>query len=178
MPGRVVVQERWRRVTTIFCRYQASCRSLIADIGHRWHHQEMAAIDQSTMSLRFFGDDLNPDEITARLGCSPSSARQKGETWITKRGAKSVARTGSWILKVADSQPGDLDSQIATLLGLLTDDLSVWADLNSRFNGNIFCGLFMRESNEGISLSAIATKELGARGLEIDFDIYDPGGEP
>lgn len=135
----------------------------------------MAAIYETTMTLRFFGDELNPDEITACLGQPPSVGMRKGESWTTKRGTEAVARTGMWRLKVDDRKPGDLDAQIAELLDPLSKDLSVWQDLTSRFNGNVFCGFFMRESNEGISLSAKSMKDLSSRGLEIGFDIYDPG---
>jgi hypothetical protein len=127
------------------------------------------------MSLRFFGDDLDPDEITARLGCQPSVGVRKDGIWLTKNGTERVARTGSWRLKAADRTPGDLDAQVAELLGLLCDDLSVWLELTERFKADIFCGLFMQESNEGIGLSALTMKELSARGLLIGFDVYDPG---
>lgn len=135
----------------------------------------MAAIHETTIILRFFGDELDPDEISACLGHPPSVGMRKGESWITKRGTEAVARTGTWRLKVDDRKPSDLDAQIAELLGPLSDDLSVWQDLTSRFHGNIFCGFFMQESNEGISLSAKSMKDLDSRGLEIGFDIYDPG---
>jgi len=65
------------------------------------------------MCLRFFGDDLDPDEITARLGRPPSTGKKKGDTWIAKSGREKIARTGSWLLEAADCQPGDFDSQLA-----------------------------------------------------------------
>jgi Domain of unknown function (DUF4279) len=135
----------------------------------------MARIHETKMSLRFFGDDLDPDEITSRLGCQPSVSRRTGEVWTTPRGVERVARTGSWLLKIETRHPGDLDLQVAELLASLSVDLSVWDDLTMRFDADVFCGLFMRESNEGLSLSAKTMKNLGSRSLPIGFDIYDPG---
>jgi hypothetical protein len=127
------------------------------------------------MSLRFFGDELDPDEITARLGCPPSVGRKKGDTWLTKSGKEMVARTGSWLLNAADCQSGDLDGQIAQLLEGLSNDLTVWSDLTTRFKADVFCGAFMQESNEGLSLSAKSMLDLGARRLSLEFDAYAPG---
>lgn len=134
----------------------------------------MAKIYETTMTLRFFGDDLDPDEITARLAYPPTVGAKKGGVWITKGGIEKVARTGVWRLKVKDRKPGDLNGQIAELLMLLSDDLSVWGDLTARFEADLFCGIFMIEGNEGTSMSAKTMTNLGSRNLRLEFDIYDP----
>lgn len=137
----------------------------------------MAQIHQTTMTLRFFGDDLDPEEITACLKHPPSFSARKGETWTTKRGQDRVARTGSWNLKAPDRMPGDLDDQIIELFASLSADVATWDDLSGRFSGNLFCGLFMKDNNEGLTLSAKTMKELAFRGLVLHLDIYDPIGE-
>jgi len=126
------------------------------------------------MSLRFFGDELDPEEITARLGKQPTAGVRKGRTWITELGGQKTARTGSWRLQAGDCRPGDLDRQINDLLEGLSEDLAVWADLSTRFKADIFCGIFMQEENEGISLSAKSMRELSSRGLLFDIDVYCP----
>ncbi|WP_340316130.1 DUF4279 domain-containing protein [Rhizorhabdus argentea] len=132
----------------------------------------MAELHKTVTTLRLFGDDLDPDEITARLRCVPTVGAKKGGGWLTTGGTEKVARTGFWRLEVKDQQPGDLDVQVAELLALCSDDLSAWADLTARFTVDIFCGLFMEESNEGTTLSAETMKELGLRNLPLDLDIY------
>ena len=96
---------------------------------------------------------------------------------MTKSGQERVARTGSWRLNTPDRMPGDLDGQIIELFASLSTDLAAWENLAERFNGNLFCGLFMKESNEGLTLSAKTMKELAFRGLILHLDIYDPIGE-
>ncbi len=134
----------------------------------------MTAIHETTMALRFFGDDLDPDEITALVGYPPTVSTRKGEVSITKRGTEKIARTGSWLLRVEARQPGDIDGQVAELFTSLNDDLTVWASLTARFQADIFCGFWMKESNEGLGLSVATMKELACRNLSLEFDIYDP----
>lgn len=132
----------------------------------------MAALSKTVATLRFFGDDLRPDEITARLGRSPSASETKGDEWKRPNGSIRIAKWGSWRLKADDREPGDLDAQIAELLSGLSDDLTVWADLTTRFRADVFCGLFLDEGNEGISLSPQTLALLGSRNLTIGLDIY------
>ena len=68
-------------------------------------------------------------------------------------------------------------AQVAELLDALTLDLAVWRDLSGRFKADLFCGLLMERSNEGLMLSARALQALGERGLELDLDIYGPVGD-
>ena len=72
----------------------------------------MGELHQTSVSLRFFGDDLDPDEITAALGASPTVGVRKGGVWLTSRGVEKVAGTGSWRRHVERRQPGNLDGQI------------------------------------------------------------------
>ena len=138
----------------------------------------MAVLSGSAASLRFFGDDLDPDELSRLLGCPPTKSERKGEEIVGKvTGHKRTARSGAWRLSVELREPGDFDGQISEIFERLTDDMSIWQDLTSRFRAYVFCGLFMEEGNEGISLSNETLQRLAERGLTIDFDIYDSSGE-
>lgn len=88
-----------------------------------------------------------------------------------------VAITGGWWLQSAESEPGDLDSQIEEILGSLTNDLSVWDDIASKFKIDLFCGLFMNEEMEGIDISSENLLALGSRHILIGLDIYAPDSE-
>ncbi|TSD90716.1 DUF4279 domain-containing protein [Mycobacterium sp. KBS0706] len=133
----------------------------------------MARLSESAASLRFFGDDLDPEKLTRLLGSEPSIGRRKGESyWSRGAQAEKVERTGSWRLWTEKRSPGDLDGQIAELLSPLSQDLAVWRDLSARFQADIFCGLFLDKSNEGIELQPETLVLVGSRGLILDFDIY------
>lgn len=137
----------------------------------------MGELHKTAASLRFFGDDLDPEELTRRLGRAPTVGVRKGGIWLTSRGAEKTAHRGQWRVTVERRSPGDLDGQVAELLSPLSTDLAVWNDLTSRFKADVFCGLFLNEFNEGLSLSLETLKALGLRGLSLDLDIYGPDRE-
>ena len=132
----------------------------------------MAQIAESQATLRIMGDDLVPGEISDLLGCEASRQQTTGEELVApKSGRTRVARSGMWRLFAKKREPEDLDGQVSELLGKLTDDLAVWADLSARFKIDLFVGLFMNVTNEGCSVSAETLRKLGERGIELGLDI-------
>ena len=133
----------------------------------------MAHLQKSIATLRVFGDSLIPNEVTRLLGGEATEATKKGEL-IRRPSGDFIAKHGSWRLKAPECEPENLDHQVSWLLGQLTDNLEVWQVLGKEFKIDLFCGLFMGSSNEGFSLAAATMVALGARGIEIGFDLYDP----
>lgn len=129
----------------------------------------MAQLHRSAVTLRIMGDDLLPQEITKLLGAAPTRSHAKGEAF----GQSNIRKSGGWLLRAQDRTPENLDGQIDEILNQLTDDLDVWAQLGRRFRIDLFCSLFMQESNEGLSLSSKALRALGERGIVLGLDIYD-----
>lgn len=133
----------------------------------------MTALSRTAASLRIFGQDLDPDEVTNLLGKKPDNAERRGQVIRNpKSGTERTARRGRWSIKVERRSPGDLDAQIAALLDGTTDDLSKWQKVTSAFDADIFCGLFLEEENEGLVLAPTTLKKLGDRGLRLSLDIY------
>jgi hypothetical protein len=132
----------------------------------------MGELRESSALLGFYGDDLDPEEITALMGVEPTVGVKKGDKWLTSRGGEKIAYTGSWRLKAERRHPADLDGQIDTLISLLPNDLSVWRHLSARFRGVVLCGLWLETYNDGVELSAATLSAMGERGLLLDLDIY------
>ena len=133
----------------------------------------MPAIEKSVVTLRVGGDDLEPEEITRLLGVTPTHAHVKGEQWSgEKPGRIYTRRSGLWRISAADREPEDMNGQIQQLLGQLTVDLMVWRELASRFEVDLFCGLFMKSGNDGMALSPESMTALGERGITLILDIY------
>ena len=133
----------------------------------------MTELSKSAATLVFIGDDLIPDEITRLLGKHPSRSQTKGKKIeYPVREDIRIARYGNWVLTSEYFSPGDLNAQIKQLLSGTTEDLKIWNALSSKFRANIFCGLWLKEENEGIRISSATMKSLADRGLDIDFDIY------
>jgi hypothetical protein len=130
-------------------------------------------VDRVQVSLRLFGDDLNPDEVSHLLNCLPSKSHVKGDVIVGKHTGRSrIAHTGSWLLKSDEDQDVELNEQILKLLGRVSDDLSVWEGLASKYDVDLFCGLFLDMENRECWLSAETMLRLAERGLSIGFDIY------
>ena len=134
----------------------------------------MAQVSRSKASLRFIGDSLVPEEITELLLCKPSAAYAKGD----KRKIKATGRTvtyprGAWRLQATEAEPENLNEQIAEIIGKLNPDLSVWKQLSEKYSVDLFVGLFMVHSNEGMDVSPKSLQLLGERGIVLSLDIYD-----
>lgn len=136
----------------------------------------MAVIHRTTATLRFFGDDLVPAEVTRLLGGEPTDAALKGEPRVFSNGRSIITKTGRWLRKTPDCEPGNLAEQIRLLISGLTEDLTIWRKLSAQFEGNVFVGFFMAESNEGYSLSPEILTLLTDRGLALWLDVYGPIG--
>lgn len=134
----------------------------------------MAYLHRAVASLRIAGDDLIPLEVSALLGAEPTLAREKGKEWLTPLGQTRIATKGQWHLHATDTEPENLDAQVAELLGKLTPDLSVWNKLSANFEIDLFCGWFMQEGNEGVEISPLTLKALGERGIMLGIDLYGP----
>ncbi|WP_239950829.1 DUF4279 domain-containing protein [Dyella terrae] len=92
----------------------------------------MGTFERSEATIRVIGDSLNPEEVTALLGCEPTASQRTGEEIVGRTtGAVRVARTGLWRLHAAQRDPEDLPGQIDELLGRLTGDMSAWATVGS-----------------------------------------------
>ena len=137
----------------------------------------MTALSKTAASLRIFGQDLDPDQITHLLGKKADATERRGQVIRNPTsGTERTARRGRWSIRVERRSPGDLDAQIAALLDGTTDDLSVWQRVTSAFDADIFCGLFLKEENEGLEVAPATLKKLGDRGLLLSLDIYAPAG--
>jgi hypothetical protein len=135
----------------------------------------MAQVSRSVACLRIIGDSLVPAEITELLQCEPTGAYAKGDTRIVKSTGREVAYPrGAWRLQAAEAEPEDLDGQIAEIFEKLNPDMSVWKNLSEKYHIDLFVGLFMEESNEGMDVSSKSLQLLGERGIVLALDIYDP----
>ena len=132
-------------------------------------------LDRVKVTLRIFGEELDPDEISSALMCEPSGKTKKGEIVAEDgKGNRRISPFGSWRLQSTESEHVDLEEQVLKLLSRVVADPDVWRKLTHQYKVDLFCGLFLNEGcvNRGFSLSAKVMKELAKRNLEIGFDIY------
>jgi hypothetical protein len=135
---------------------------------------KMSAISRSTISIRFFGKNLVPEQLTTMLGCYPTRSGKTGEDIVNKSGTSRKIRKGFWHLEYGESDAVDLEEKVNQLLEKLTGDLEVWQEITQKYKADVFCGLFIDKFNEGFAFSPNIMRKLADRNLEIDIDIYAP----
>lgn len=144
----------------------------------------MPGIARVRVSLRVFGDALEPDEVSALLGRQPSRSHRKGEgsSSVSKSASSGSSTeptseptsepTGVWILDSGLSGKAEIEEHVEALLSLVSNDSDEWASLTSRFSASILCSACLDEYNEGFEISPRLAQSLADRGLVIAFDIY------
>jgi Domain of unknown function (DUF4279) len=131
-------------------------------------------VERVKVSLRIFGEDLDPDEISVLLNCEPTRKARKGDVVAEVEGHQRVSPFGSWLLGSTESESVDLEEQVLKLLPRVSPDRGVWQRLTQDYKVDLFCGVFLNEGswNRGFSLTPKVLKELADRNLMIGFDIY------
>jgi hypothetical protein len=123
-------------------------------------------VDECSLLLRFFGDDLDPETITALLGVDPTDACRKGDP-------VRASHTGRWLLD-CERTSDTPDSQIKLLMSDLTDELDVWQRLAASFSAEIKCHLFLKRWTRGTIFSTESLTLLTERGLRLHVEVYTP----
>ncbi len=134
----------------------------------------MGIPEKSVVTFRIFGENLNPSEITTALKCEPHKIARRGEARVIRGQPSSyIEPLSSWRVSASDRTPEDIPSQVQEILGMLNPDPAVWADLSSRYQMDMFCGVFISSTNDGLEFSPALLAELSSRGIGLNFDIYD-----
>lgn len=121
-----------------------------------------------TLSVR--GDALEPEAITAALGCSSDRSWRRGEMIRISDRAKPVkAKTGYW--SVTSDERHDLDGALRSLFERISPETD-WPQLTGSFEVYIDCGLWLGGYNQQFELGDEAIAMLAERRIGIGFDAY------
>jgi len=130
-------------------------------------------VDRIEVSLRVAGDALDPQRITRMLGVSPTFSARKGD----RRGDAAspvIQRIGVWAYRLPASPEWELGDAIRTLLEQLPPDPALWEALASEFRTDVFCGLFLGDTNRGAEIPVETLALLAERRLTLSLDIHGP----
>jgi hypothetical protein len=135
--------------------------------GTRWFG---GVVDKTTVTLGFYGDDLDPAEVTAMLGCKPTSSHRKGEN-MTKGGVRVWPR-GAWLLsKTGMTDPEKLTKKV---LDRLPRDERLWVRLAKKHDVQLRFGFFLERCNRGLDFTPQLVARMAKLHERIMFDIYCP----
>jgi hypothetical protein len=127
-------------------------------------------VDECWIMLRFLGDNLEPDSITAMLGVDPTSSCRKGEP--PSNGRTGPVPTGYWVLD-CERTTNSADHQIQRLLREdLPHDMGIWGSLTKHFVAELKINLLPAKWARGATLSADTIQLLAERGLRLGLDVY------
>jgi hypothetical protein len=127
----------------------------------------MSELDNSVVSIRFIGENLDSKLISEQLGYVESTLT---ETRIKKLKNGIIV----WRIRLAGKEKIPLETKVMMLLGEFSKDINAWKQITERIKADIFCGLFLEDWNQGFGLTPTLMKEISDRNLEIGFDIYSP----
>jgi hypothetical protein len=129
----------------------------------------MARIARVKASLRLYGPDLEPSELTQRLGCEPTTHYRKGDRFL--RDGRGIRPQGRWSISSSLPEHTSINEHVQHLLGRVSADPAIWNRL-AIYRSDIFLGLFLDSDMEGDSLSPESARMLAERGVSLEFDIY------
>ena len=125
-----------------------------------------------TVEVRFYGDDLNPSEISRQMGLEPSGS-------LTRLAASSSsrARRPFWAYNGQGEQGflsewQSLEDGLAFLARRLAPLRSTVVDLSQTFDGIWWCGHFQSSFDGGPTLSSKVLAEIAGFGLPLFIDNY------
>ena len=131
-------------------------------------------VDELSVSLGIYGEDLDPSDVTTRLGVEPTKSFRRGY----RAGPRSPELPhGAWLLSVRTANHADPGAAVGTLLSKLTADKDVWRQLNSQFSVQLRIAVHMEGWNKGFRIDAGSAAQLAIIGAELIFDIYAYGEE-
>ena len=126
-------------------------------------------VDESAVSLRFWGDSLVPEAVTHALGMQPHLAFARGDSLAT--GAAPAQLTGMWMYWIERCDETSIENKILQILEQFPQDLNIWNDLNSTLNSGLFSSLWLHQLEHEQKLTADTLLKLGQRGLTLHSQI-------
>lgn len=134
---------------------------IIAEVG--------GTVDESTVTLCVYGEDLDPEAVTKLLGVSPTSSFRRG--YRRKPSARPMPH-GAWFLEIRGNAPDGPDVHLRKLLTLLPDSVGIWEELTRLYKVRLSLCLGFSGWNKGFCFPADLIARVAKIGVELDFDVY------
>src|SRR5687768_13300732 len=100
-------------------------QEVIAEVG--------GELEESRVSINFYSENLDKNEITQLLRSEPTNAWNPGERHpIGNRGRSRITNWGKWYVTTERDQ-ADINEKLTGLLNSLSKDLKVWEILSTKY---------------------------------------------
>lgn len=122
-------------------------------------------------TLRIYPGQLDPTEVTSRLGIEPSSFQRRGET--TSAGARQARLHGWFLTSEGAVESEDIRRHLDWLLEqIVSRDEAVYSLQADGCVMDVSCFWISRSGHGGPSVLPAQMRELGRLNLELWFDVY------
>ncbi len=126
-------------------------------------------VDETTVCLAVYGEDLDPAAVTTLLACTPTSTHRRGE----RRGPRSPPqKRGGWFLEARGKAPEGPEELALRLLDRLPADESLWLQLVTRHDVQLRFALHKTGWNKGFDFTPGTTARLARLHSTLVFEIY------
>lgn len=129
------------------------------------------------VSLRIFGDTLDPTTVENLLGLPAENVGIKGQPRLGKNGRKySLYETNLWTHSSPLSSDVCFEEQMQGILDALGTRVARLKELleEEGIDGEFFCGFGSGGGQGGDSISAATLARLADAGLSLTLDLYPP----
>lgn len=131
-------------------------------------------MDRTTVMAYFsiYGDTFDTDDVTHRLGISPTEIKVKG---IIPEGKKRPSIETGWKICTKEEVSFDLDEQLYQLIDLISEKASSLCDIRSSLDVKfVFSFIVKIENGEkpAMHFSSDSLNFISSIGAEIDIDLY------
>lgn len=125
-----------------------------------------------TVELRFYGDQLEPSEISARLNLQPSSMLSKAQSQLATRKRRPYWAYNGHGEDGFQSEWTNLEDGLKFLLKVLSSRKADIIALACQYDAIWWCGHFQTSFDGGPTLSSELLTEIGSFGVLFSIDNY------
>ena len=131
-------------------------------------------MDRTTVMAYFsiYGENFNTEDVTIRLGISPTETKVKG---IIPEGKKRPSIETSWKICTKEEVSLDLNDPLHHLVDCIEDKVKPLCDIKSSLDVNfVFSFIVKIENGEkpAMHFSSDSLNFISSIGAEIDIDLY------
>lgn len=130
---------------------------------------------ESTTVMAYFsiyGDNFDTEDITIRLGITPTEVKVKG---IVPEGKKRPSIETSWKICTKEELSLDLNDQLYRLINVMDDKVHTLCEMKSSLDVNfVFSFIVKIENGEkpAMHFTSDSLRFISSIGAEIDIDLY------
>lgn len=130
--------------------------------------------ERTLAELRIYGNDLEPREVTERLGVEPTSSQRKDDSVTSSLGRRRTFKAGGWFLSSEDRvQSKDLRRHLDWLLALIVPRAQALRSLQEvdGIRMNVTCIWWSAAGDGGPTLWPEQMRAMADLNLECVFEI-------